>query len=423
MAVLEEKLDVVLREKHMLHEAIGRIYDIADRQRYFNGEYLLLEGVPSKKVLVAGWYGAGNFGDELMLRTVLRLVPEQCLGRTYVLLWDNEAYDRCTLDLRCHVIHYPNSTWDIEKLADSFDAVIWGGGAIIDDGQCDRDPRNINTGNLFVRLNEQMIAKGKRVYALGLSSNASIKDHAYAERLSRIISLSECFSLRDPYSLMSLEQAGVDCSKTLLCEDIAFYNSDLWALEPNRGSDDPARVGVVLLCSEGSYDANQRLLRALIGNDDMRQGNCSIALIPFLGEGATTDIDYYHRLMEDLGNPLSVNIEPYASSLESLAIRRCSMLISSKYHATLIADILGIPNICICDDDHPHYRNKMLHLAELAGIPQTLFPLSELSKKAVFEKAISMLFDSSAKPLLRQEFFASSEKWLKGILKDAFEVE
>ena len=86
MAVLEEKLDVVLRENQMLHEAIGRIYDIADRQRYFNGEYLLPEGVPSKKVLVAGWYGAGNFGDELMLRTVLRLVPEQCLGRTYVLL-------------------------------------------------------------------------------------------------------------------------------------------------------------------------------------------------------------------------------------------------------------------------------------------------------------------------------------------------
>lgn len=415
---LERKLDAALQDNRELRATLDDLRrDLADlckRSRYANVEYLPLQYANGSKVLVAGWYGADNFGDELMLRTVLQFVPEQCMDNVYVLLWDNEGYDRTTLDLRCHVVHYPNSTWDIERLADSFDAVVWGGGAIIDDGQYDADPRNFNTGNLFIRLNEQMLARGKRVYALGLSTNYTLESEAYAEKLSRIIEAAECFSLRDPYSLKTLERAGVSCSgKVALCEDLAFFNSALWSLAACREEDERPLIGVVLLCVEDSFEDNLRLLALLAKSERVRRSGCRISLIPFLNEGAFADAAYFQRLLERLGEDCSMAIEPFATSLEDLAIRRCSVLISSKYHATLIADVLGIPNICLCDEGHPHYRNKMLHLAEFAGVPQTLFSLSELLDESAFDRAVERLLDGSLRPSIDRGRFASQAEWVE----------
>lgn len=425
---LEDKLDAVLYENRMLRETIDELRvcieesqrDLSRRHRYFNGEYSSLDDGKSGKVLVAGWYGAGNFGDELMLRTILHYVPERYMDRVYVLLWDNESYDRNTFDLRCHVAHYPNSTWDVEKLADMFDAVVWGGGAILDDRQYDSNPRNFNTGNLFIRISEQMLARGKRVFALGLSTNLFIDDEEYSRRLSRIIGLTDCFSLRDPYSLKTLQDANVDCDKVVLCEDLALYNPELWELAACENDQLEKRIGVVLLCTESSYADNVRLLRLLLENEQVRRGAYRISLIPFLDEG-DVDFRYYHRLVKELGGSHLVEVEPYAASLEDLAIRRCSMVVSSKYHATLIADVLRIPNICICDDRHPHYRNKMLHLSELAGVSESLFALSDLLKKDSFDRAISLWLDSSKRPCIDSSQLVEQVEWVKGALRSAFE--
>lgn len=108
-------------------------YETTRAQRYANAEYLRLAqdrtSSGEKRILVAGWYGAGNLGDELILRAVLSQLPEKAPGRTTVLLWDNPTYERLSLDLRVNTIHYPTTTWQLETLANAFDIVVLGGGA------------------------------------------------------------------------------------------------------------------------------------------------------------------------------------------------------------------------------------------------------------------------------------------------------
>lgn len=93
-------------------------YETTRAQRYANAEYLRLAqdrtSSGEKRILVAGWYGAGNLGDELILRALLSHLPEKAPGRTTVLLWDNPTYERLSLDLRVNTIHYPTTTWQLK---------------------------------------------------------------------------------------------------------------------------------------------------------------------------------------------------------------------------------------------------------------------------------------------------------------------
>lgn len=348
--------------------------------RYCNGEYSGLLTGGEGKILVAGWYGADNFGDELMLRTVIESFPRGFLDRIYVLLWDNPRYDRWGLNPAVHVIHYPSSIWDLEILSDRFDVVVWGGGAILDDKQLDGNPGNINTGNLFILLNELMIGKGKKVFALGLSANDKLEDEDYIRRLSAIIDSSELFSLRDPYSLQTLVDAGVNAGQVALCEDLAFSNQGLRALRASYTPVSEKRLGVVLLCVEDQFTHNLELLRLLLGNDRLRDEGYIISLIPFLDENGW-DILHFRRLKESLPDCERVVIERCARNIEDTPIASCSRLISYKYHAALIADVLGIPNLSVYCNSHPHYKNKMMHLADLADVRSSLMSSSDVGER------------------------------------------
>ncbi len=384
MEGLRERLDLVSSALSALDDKAASLDEkmsyIERRQRYCNGEYLGLLTGGEGKILVAGWYGADNFGDELMLRTVIESFPRGFLDRIYVLLWDNPRYDRWGLNPAVHVIHYPNSIWDLEILSDRFDAVVWGGGAILDDKQLDSNPGNINTGNLFIRLNELMIGKGKKVFALGLSANDKLEDEDYIRRLSAIIDSSELFSLRDPYSLQTLVDAGVNAGQVVLCEDLAFSNQGLRALRASYAPVPEKRLGVVLLCVEDQFAHNLELLRSLLENDRLRDEGYVISLIPFLDENGW-DILHFRRLKESLPDCERVVIERCSRNIEDTPIASCSRLISYKYHAALIADVLGIPNLSVYCNSHPHYKNKMMHLADLADVRSSLMSSSDVDER------------------------------------------
>ena len=428
----EERMDCsdrmmrqIKHENQMLRYAVEKltceVNDLRKRHRYFNGEYLSLHATEKNKILIAGWYGADNLGDELMLRSVLEHFPSDYLDRVYVLLWDNELYERSGLDYRCNVIHYPPSVWDLEILADSFDAVVWGGGAILDDSQYNNDPYNFNTGNLFIRLSEQMLAKGKRVYALGLSTNAVLGSESYIQHLSRIISSACVFSLRDPYSLETLKHAGVDCSNVTLCEDLVFAYSDIHQLGDRNNMKHKPVLGVVLLCTEDSYSDNLSILSVLTKSELLSKEGYEISLIPFLGEGSS-DEKYYQRLIDELPETeIPIRVKKYFPSLKESPLLECSLVVSSKYHASLISDIARIPNISIWSEAHPHYRNKMTHLSEIAGVPQTLLSLSEARKGSVMEDALSSLLGPSAVPFVSRDFLERQSDWLKGICDNIVE--
>lgn len=389
---------------------------------YSDPEYLSLAVRKKKsKILLAGWYGADNCGDELMMRSILKHFEGKGV-RVSVLLWDDPYYDAQKLPGFVDVIHYPRSIWNLAQLAESFDVLIWGGGAILDDNQYTDDPYNFNTGNLFIRLSNAMLDRSKRVYALGLSSNVSIVSGAYVEKLNRIVAESSCFSLRDEYSLRVLETAGVDCSRIKLCEDVVFADRDLnkaielSSLYRNDASRSLFKVGVVLLCFDEYAEHNATLLNALSEYLSSKVSAFEIVLIPFY-EYRRFDSAYLSALKERTGSPEWLSVVNYSSDLVSNPLLACDAAVCYRYHAALIAGVVGMPSLFVCQDTHPHYPNKIAHLADLFGYAENTVNMSCFDEGS-FDVYFGKILPGTAAPKLDPRVIAESYNWIEGICQE-----
>ena len=383
-------------------------YETTRAQRYANAEYLRLShgshAPGEKRILVAGWYGADNLGDELMLRAVLSHLPERALSRTTVLLWDNPTYERLSLDLRVSTIHYPTTTWQLEALADAFDIVVWGGGAILDDRQFDGNPENFNTGNLFIRLNEMMIARGKSVWCLGLSSNATLEDEKYLSHLAHIVAEARDFSIRDPYSLATLTDNGISSEQIWRCHDLALADKSLPDLQREIRLDGPNEaegtftLGFALFNDESLAGDNARVVDAALDFFEKAMPNASIKarLIPSLNENGFDE--HLDELVQELceHDREQIELAPYIIDLRHSPLPSCDACVCYKYHAALIAGTLGIPFLAVSKGDHPHYKNKMRFLAELMGTPESFVESHDFAVHP--EKALCVLAELAQAP-------------------------
>lgn len=400
-----------------LGEVSKQIDSLAKAQRYSNVEYVRLLGLPADKeqILVVGWYGAENLGDELMLKTLLGYFNEEMLLRTTVLLWDCEDYPRFELDHRVRTIHYPKSTWDLESLADAYDVIVWGGGAIIDEGQFTSDPGNINTGNIFIRLNELALARKKRVYCLGLSSNRSFKDFEYAARLREVVDKAEIFSVRDPYSAESLKRLGVSSDAIVECQDIVFANNSILRLREKRKSCAPRdyyKLGIVLFFTEGRLHEYIRVVEEIRAVVEKLKPSYEIALIPFLNEGGI-DAYLYGQVLKGISSGGSTRIAEYSEEGILNELADCDFCICYKYHAALVANLLGVRSLNVCYDEHPHYYNKMKNLADVFQYQSHLVSSRDFEGNVAETLTDAML--DTRKPCVGDTFIDNCIEWIRGV--------
>ena len=382
LKTIEGTLGTMKHERNQLKSTVktldAQIKRLTSMQEYCSA---LVRTKSDGAILLAGWYGANNLGDELMMRTLVGQAPESVRKRLWVLTWQNASYDLEWLNEQgVRSVRYPRSTEETSLLADSFDTIIWGGGAILDDGQYNDLTNNINTGNLFIRLNEYLLSRGKQVFAIGLSTNWQFESAAYIERLNRIIQEAESFSVRDERSRDVLSQAGIDSSAIGICPDVVFGNHQLHELD-HLSSDDLV-IGFVPMYIKEMHDTNKLILEACISKLAHLPENTlgRITLIPFYRSG---DARHFKWLKETCSHPELVDIEPYATDLSTSALSHCSAVICSRYHAALVAGIIGAPFLCVYPDMHAHYRNKCRYLSEIYNCPDSFIPATTVTADAI----------------------------------------
>ena len=407
---LTNRLTRLETENVALREQVTRL---SHHAKYYNFEYvskLIPQG--RVKVLLAGWYGAENFGDELRLRTILDFLPKDILLQTAVLLWDNYSYPRDTIDPRVTPIHYPQSTWQLDQLARQFDVLVWGGGAIIDDCQYNDDPNNLNTGNLFIRLSRSMIAMNKSVYCLGLSSNESISNKNYARELGFIVDHSKLFSLRDPYSLQTLHSSGINTENIVLCEDLVFANDALRQLPKHPTVSEKMetlRIAFVPLTTDSQFDHYVSILNTVTRELEISGRTFEISIVPFYNEAGHDSI-YCQSLLAAINNPAAVHVESYGTNVQDFHFDRFSLVIAYKYHAALISLSQETPTICVVDSSHPHYLNKMKHLTSLFSVDEKLVLQSDFYRDPF--KYVEMGLESVNRPAPCLSIIERQQAWL-----------
>ena len=207
-----------------LEKLLKNNIDMYNKFKYYNidGIQINCNNEKKHKVLICGFFGAKNLGDELMLQTMMREINKVGNFRITVMLCDNPEIDITQYE-KCEFIHYPTNVMDYNKLAIEYDSLIFSGGALLDD--IDYESKNeITLGKILVNLSMRFIAFEKRVMLYGLSTNSEFKNKEFIEKLNYIVNNSTYFSLRDINSLEVLKKSKINVEKVKIVEDIVWAN-------------------------------------------------------------------------------------------------------------------------------------------------------------------------------------------------------
>ena len=156
----DQKIKEIVSEKEQAEKRLCEIERfltaLSEKNAYVNFEYLYLLNNTKTKVLLAGFYGARNLGDELMMQKVYQDLDVD-KSSVYVLMCDNPELNVFQYP-GMNMIHYPKTKFDYSFLADQFDCVIFGGGAVIDDVMYrKKDSFPFDMGKIFAELGTAFI--------------------------------------------------------------------------------------------------------------------------------------------------------------------------------------------------------------------------------------------------------------------------
>ena len=341
---------------------------INDQISCSNVELLNIKNDENKKnILLVGFYGAPNLGDELMLETLLEYLDNISNTQITILLAENPDY---SIDKYKNVrfIHYPKTLYDYNIIAEQFDYIIFGGGAIINDSQFENDKSyRYDLGTIFIKLAIRGIAFNKKIICVGLSSSKELKNSIYLEKLKYVINNSWYFSVRDNYSQKYLiEKLGKEvANKINNINDIVLANNLIYSnIISTKRINNSLNIGIVWIANDNDV---QKLNDVLDNIEEYCKNNkFTINLIPFY-DYRNIDKNFYRQVVESRNEKAQICIEKYPENMQETIelFKKNDIIIGIRYHSILIANALNIPCIPICYDIHEHYYNKIKHLNEL----------------------------------------------------------
>ena len=369
---ISEKLDKMSveieknRDNAELERSLFNIYQELEKIKYCNFELQNIKRDESKKnILIVGFYGAPNLGDELMLETLLDYFEDITNKKITILLADNPNY---SIDKYKDVsfLHYPKNLCDYNILAEQYDYVIFGGGAIIDDKQYEScRSYTYDLGTILIKLAVRAIAFNKKVICLGLSSSRKLSNIEYIEKLKYIIEKATFFSVRDIYSKEYLvEKIGKEYeNKIISVNDIVFSNKNiLGSIRTENVIKETLNIGLVVI----SNDDNLGKIENIIYGISNLKKNVNINLIPFY-EYNSIDTIFYEKVLQKKYDNVTIHMEKFPENMkETIEVyNKNDIIIGMRYHSILMANILNIPCLSICYDIHEHYLYKIKYLNEL----------------------------------------------------------
>lgn len=346
--------------KYAINKLSKDLEKVTKNFNYVNLETLQLNNFNStgkKKLLLCGFYGAVNLGDELMLGTLLKFIDESNCFDVTIMLCDNQYID-ITRYGKYNFIHYPINHTDLNNIANYFDCLIFGGGAHIDDVGYD-DNKHLSMGRILTDLTMRFITFEKKTALFGLSSNEKIENPEFIKKLNYIVNNCDYFALRDKYSMEALKSCGIDTSKIKLVDDIVFAE-DYKLL--NRKDKKTVEIGAIFICDKQTEKQIENYLKSIGKYFEKEKKKYHIKLIPFYDYN-DNDKYFYGRILERI-NDKNISIMNMPKNVNELqdVFNESDCIISMRYHATLIANIMNKKVLNIVYDKHRHYVNKMKYI-------------------------------------------------------------
>lgn len=358
--LLTKKVDLLENEISNFNQNFNIMFNfIKEQNKYSNLEMLTLDNnVKKKRVLLMGFYVAPNLGDELMLEVIVSKLKKINNIDLTVMLSENREFD-ITNYPSLKIIHYPKSILDINILANYFDTVIVGGGALLDDNDYNYYNNQLTLSNSLINICYRMIQFNKQTILYGLSTSNTFSNEEYLAKLDYIFKNCTYISLRDTNSLEVLKKYKINVSKVKIVDDLVFCCNYKDFEHKNINE---LCIAINYICTEDSYSTVKNNLKQIINCLNKNNKKYKIILLPFY-DYCNNDIFYYEKLMNEFNN-VNITIAKYENSFKNICeiLKNVDCAISMRYHGTLLFNLFGIPNINILYDNHRHYYNKIKYL-------------------------------------------------------------
>ena len=350
------------------------------------------------RAVLAGYYGAGNAGDEAILDGMLGELRAQVPGLDVVVVSGGAPHTPCRTRAACGVASI--SKTDKQALLTAVrdcDLVILGGGGLLQDywgmeiGDLFRPgvPASYSTYAAFAALFDKPLV----LYGIGVGPLATSEGRRWARLIAEEARL---ITVRDAESKALLEEVGVDGGRIHVTADPAFRMAIRAA---DLGMDRPV-LGVAIRnwnVGVNSEAWEAELAAALEGFLDRTGG--SILFLPFECKGAGAEDDVAAARQMQLRVRLrerTAVFEPAGDPAQLAgAIAACDAVVAMRYHAALFAIRWGIPVAGLI------YDPKIRHLFTAAGAEKYTIDVSALRADDLLARIEQALQDAGLPGRLR----------------------
>ena len=367
-----------------------------------------------KTVLLSGYYGFGNLGDELMLKNIARIFQEEGFSSIYAVS-GNVEYSK----EKHHGIEFVNRDdyHAIVNVVKGVDLIALGGGGLF------QDYNRLETSGLFENpkmgvhsyINVPLIAHiyGKPIAYLfqgvgPLFSEDSRNFTRYAYSLSHYI------SVRDRDSIKILEGMGI--RNVVLSADPVF----LYPVENFKSERQKPRIGISLR-QWVDKSVEEKIVKAFTDFLNPLLDDYDFTFLSFQDhDDLNTDSSIYQRIRSTLKRQESLKLirsKDYSFEKIEKTIADLDFFIGMRLHSIILAMKYGIPFVAIS------YWNKLDHLLIETGLDDLSIPIKDISGEKIRDKLPFLISDSSGIKKRVTKGMAALEKRLqydRDTLKDFF---
>ena len=268
--------------------------------------------------------------------------------------------------------------YDFNILAEQYDYFIFGGGAIINDKNFEKeDSYHYDLGTILIKLSMRAIAFNKKVICLALSASNKITNKEYIGKLKYIIENAFYFSVRDVYTKkFLLDEMGEHLQdKIIEINDIVLSNKEINSIiQKEKYKSKELSIGIVWIANDNNIQKLENVLNSIeqcLINFGIEK--CTVNLIPFY-EYCEIDTRFYNQLDKTNFTRLTINVEKYPENMsETIKLfTKNNLIIGMRYHSVLIANILAIPCVSVCYDIHEDYYNKIKYVNKIFNQEEAL---------------------------------------------------
>jgi len=299
-----------------------------------------------KNIFLIGYYGKGNFGDQLMLYGLLKNLQDYNLT---VLAYNEIPFRYINVDYQT-VFNTGKKITDrvlllikLIRVMTTVDAVIWGGGTCFYD--------NVYGGwrLLFGVLKMYVLARlfMKKVGFVGIGVGDICFLHNY-QITKYLIKKSDVITLRD---ITSYELAKKYNSKAQLVEDLAFLS----VLNTPMSVTVNEKMEKIVFCGMSCYDIlqcdNNDIIREISSSlDALIARNYKIEMVPMHLGNEADDTSFHNKIIKGMKYGKLVKQRDIGSNQiddTMNAIRSATIVVSMRLHGLLAARLADKPFVAL----------------------------------------------------------------------------